>query len=55
MREKIPVNTKFVKFSSELRPVKYIDYDRATAEKGGKLEKEKNIKDLETHNYSNRS
>lgn len=43
---KIPVNTKFVKFSPELKPVKFIEYDRATALNGGISEKEKALENI---------
>jgi len=36
----IPVNTNFVTFSPELKPVKYIEYDRLTAEAAGVANKE---------------
>jgi len=32
---KIPINTKFVRFSSDLKPVNYVEYTRTIAEVGG--------------------
>lgn len=42
---KTPVESKFFKYNSDGKPIKYIKYDRATAERGGD-EREEEIKDL---------
>jgi len=34
-KREIPVNTRFVNFDASLKPVRYIEYDRKTAEAGG--------------------
>ncbi len=44
----IPVNTRFVKFDANLKPVRYIEYDRKTAEAGGDG-REKELKGSSSH------
>ena len=44
----IPINTRFVNFDADLKPVRYIEYDRKTAEAGGDG-REKELKGLPSH------
>lgn len=42
----IPVNSHYVKFSLDLKPVTYLEYDKTTAEKGGIEEKESRFNNI---------
>jgi len=44
-KREIPVNTRFVNFDASLKPVRYIEYDRKTAEAGGN-QQERNLDGL---------
>lgn len=45
-RGEIPVESKFFKYDPGMKPVRWIEYDRATAEAGGIAEKEAQIAEL---------
>lgn len=45
-RGDFPVNSPYVKFSLDLKPVKYLEYDKATAEKGGIREQESKLNNI---------
>jgi len=42
----LPIDSIFIKFMPELKPVKFIEYDEVTARKGGELNKENELKNM---------